>query len=184
VRPDRDHHVQTGTGRRAELLPLGAQKWAPLALQFLWYLPVGATAFLADLAGFVLLTNAGMAPVPAAAVGVLIGAVVNYILSVLLAFRRGRFGAVPETLRFVAVALVGLALTTLLVKVFVDAFALEPLLAKALAVVIVLAWNFLARRLFVFSGELPVATDTLTRQTLAALRPDRVAGASTRDGRR
>jgi putative flippase GtrA len=58
-------------------------------------------------------------------------------------------------MRFLLVVLVGLALNTALVWCFVYPFAVRPLVAKISAVPIVLAWNCLGRRLFVFGDRVP-----------------------------
>jgi putative flippase GtrA len=60
-------------------------------------------------------------------------------------------------LRFLSVVLVGLGLNTLLVWSFVYRFSIHPAAAKIVAVPIVLMWNYLGRRLFVFSNDMPVA---------------------------
>ena len=62
-----------------------------------------------------------------------------------------------EMLRFLAVVLVGLGLNTLLVWAFVYPLSMHPTVAKIAAVPIVLVWNYLGRRLLVFSNEVPVA---------------------------
>ena len=55
------------------------------------------------------------------------------------------------------ILLVGLGLNTLLVWAFVYPLSMQPTAAKIVAVPIVLAWNYLGRRLLVFSNEVPVA---------------------------
>ena len=60
-------------------------------------------------------------------------------------------------LRFLTVVLVGLGLNTLLVWCFVYPLSIHPTAAKIAAVPIVLIWNYLGRRLFVFGNEIPIA---------------------------
>jgi hypothetical protein len=81
----------------------------------------------------------------------------NYLLSVILAFQRGRFRRSIEALGFLTVVLVGLGFNTLLVSCFVYRFSIHPAAAKIVAVSVVLIWNYLGRRLFVFSDNIPVA---------------------------
>jgi putative flippase GtrA len=81
----------------------------------------------------------------------------NYLQSVVLVFERGRFRRSMEMLRFLSVVLVGLGFNTLLVWCFVYRFLIHPAAAKIVAVPIVLIWNYLGRRLFVFGNDIPVA---------------------------
>jgi putative flippase GtrA len=64
-------------------------------------------------------------------------------------------------LRFLSVVLVGLGLNTLLVWCFVYRFSIHPAAAKIAAVPVVLIWNYLGRRLFVFSNNIPFAVRAL-----------------------
>jgi putative flippase GtrA len=70
---------------------------------------VGGLAFLGDVA-FVL----GMAILWASAASFVVGSVINYLLSIRLVFLAGRFGRSMEVGSFLAVALIGLGLTTTL----------------------------------------------------------------------
>ena len=79
----------------------------------------------------------------------------NYRLCVVLAFQR-RFRRSIETLRFLIVVLIGLGFNTLLVWYFVYWFSMHPTAAKIIAVPIVLIWNYLGRRLLVFSNDIPI----------------------------
>jgi hypothetical protein len=85
------------------------------------------------------------------------------LLSVVLAFERGRFRRYIEMLRFLAVVLVGLGLNTLLVWYFAYPLSIRPTAAKIVAVPIVLMWNYLGRRLLVFGNDIPVAVRALLK---------------------
>lgn len=126
-----------------------------MAAQFFWYLIVGGTAFVADLVVFVSLLKLGLGVLQSSAIGFIVGTAVNYVLTLRLAFTGGRYRRAHEIVRLLAVALIGLGLTTLLLWVFVAA-GMAALPAKLLAVAIVFAWNYLGRRLFVFHREMPV----------------------------
>jgi putative flippase GtrA len=134
-----------------------------IVAQFFWYLLVGGSAFLADFLSFIGFLKIGLGVLSASALGFVVGTLVNYVLSRLLAFAGDRYGYGGEIIRLLIVAGVGLVLTTVLVWTFVELAGLSPLVAKSAAVVIVLAWNFSGRRLFVFRPEMPAATFRLTQ---------------------
>ena len=145
------------------------------AAQFFWYTIVGGTAFLCDFVFFLGLLRIDVNPVVAAAAGFVVGALVNYVLSLRLAFVGGRYGVSGEFIRLFGVALVGLGLTTLLVWVFLE-LGLGPISAKLLAVVIALVWNYLGRRMFVFHRDMPDASWRLSDAMIARLTRRRAPG--------
>ena len=124
-------------------------------MQFLLYLIVGGLSFFVDIGIFVLLRMAEMSVIPASIVSFMAATGANYVLSTVLAFQGGRFRRHIELVRFLVVVLVGLALNTGLVWLFVYPLGVDPTLAKILAVPIVLVWNYLGRRLLVFHDRLP-----------------------------
>ncbi|GAB4174263.1 MAG: hypothetical protein OHK0024_11020 [Thalassobaculales bacterium] len=121
--------------------------------QFLLYLVVGGLSFVVDIAVFVALYQ-HIDDRLASVAGFLTATCANYFLSYLLAFQRGRFGRANEVARLFAVAGIGLVLNTAFFELFVR-IGLHPVVAKVVAVPIVLIWNFLGRRLFVFHHSLP-----------------------------
>lgn len=133
--------------------------------QFLWYLAVGGTAFLADLIAFSALLRLGLPLLPVTALGFAVGTAVNYLLSRCWAFSGGRYARREELLRFVTVALVGLLLTLVLVWALVAA-GMAALPARLIAVGLVLAWNYAGRRWFVFHRQMPESTWRLSSQAL------------------
>jgi putative flippase GtrA/SAM-dependent methyltransferase len=155
-----------------------------LPVQFCWYLVVGGLSFLADLYAFMALLMTGIPTLLASALGFMIGAVVNYWLSALLAFRAGRFGRTMEVSRLLAVALVGLGLTTALMHIFISFLHLSPVLAKVIAVPIVLVWNFLGRRWFVFHKRMPNRTAALSAGIIDGLRRGPMKSRERRGNRR
>ncbi|MFZ3234854.1 MAG: GtrA family protein [Stellaceae bacterium] len=124
-------------------------------MQFFLYLIVGGLSFLVEIAAFVALRRAAMPVIPASVASYVVATLANYLLSVLLAFQRGRFRRHVEMARFLTVVLVGLALNTALVWCFVYPLAIPPLAAKIGAVPIVLIWNYLGRRMLVFTDRVP-----------------------------
>ena len=126
-------------------------------MQIFLYLIVGGLSFLVEIGTFVALRHAAMAVIPASVTSFIVATVANYLLSILMAFERGRFRRHIELARFFIVVLVGLALNTALVWLFAYPLAIHPTVAKIAAVPIVLIWNYLGRRLLVFDDRIPVS---------------------------
>jgi putative flippase GtrA len=143
---------------------------ASLTMQFLLYLIVGGLSFCVDIATFVLLQSAGVPVIPASITSFIAATGANYVLSTRLAFQAGRFRRSVEVARFLVVVLVGLALNTGFVWLFVYPLEVDPTVAKIAAVPIVLVWNYLGRRLLVFHAELPTP---LLQSLSRAWRPQR-----------
>jgi putative flippase GtrA len=138
-------------------------------LQFGLYLVVGGLSFLGDLGSFVLLMSGGMTVLWASAASFVVGCVINYFLSTRLAFRGGRFGRSMEVGSFLAVALIGLGLTTTLMYMLTGWARLTGVVAKVITVPIVLMWNFLGRRFFVFHSDMPTEMAALSARLFAHL---------------
>ena len=125
-------------------------------MQFFLYLVVGGLSFLVEIATFIALRWAAMPIIPASVTSFIVATIANYLLSIVLAFQRGRFRRQVEVARFLGVVLVGLGLNTALVWTFVYPLAIPPTLAKIAAVPIVLVWNYLGRRMLVFEAHVPM----------------------------
>jgi putative flippase GtrA len=124
-------------------------------VQFLLYLVVGGLSFLVDIGTFVVLRTNGSPVITASVTSFVAATIANYFLSTKLAFDRGRFVRHVELMRFLGVVLVGLALNTSLVWLFVYPLAIDPTISKIVAVPIVLFWNYIGRRLLVFGHSIP-----------------------------
>lgn len=124
-------------------------------MQFFLYLVVGGLSFIVEIATFVALRQAVVPVIAASVLSFIVATIANYLLSVVLAFQRGRFRRHVEMARFLSVVLVGLFLNTALVWCFVYPLSIPPLVAKIAVVPIVLIWNYIGRRLFVFSDQVP-----------------------------
>ncbi len=89
----------------------------------------------------------------AASFAFMAGLAVAYTLSTAFVFKgRAKYNAGGEFLGFLVTGLAGLALNQFLLYVFVGGFALPVELAKAPTAGFVFAFNFLTRRLFLFSS--------------------------------
>ena len=122
----------------------------PLAMQFLIYLFIGGTAALINLAAFLLLMAAGVTLTISAPISFVVAALTNYILCVKLLFhRKARWNATLEIVVYGGVVVVGgtldLGITSMLHGAGVSAW-----LAKSVASLVGLVFNFVGRRFWVF----------------------------------
>lgn len=121
----------------------------PGVRQFARFLAVGAAATALQYAVLLALVELAHAPkVTSSAVGYLCGAVASYLLNRRFTFQsdiaHGKGFA-----KFMVVNLIGLGLNTLIFSV-VLAFGAHYVLAQVTATGLVLIWNYLGARLFVF----------------------------------
>lgn len=117
------------------------------------YVASSAIALCADTATFLGLLRAGVAPAPAAATGFMLGVVVHWLVSSRVMFGRSIATARHERRRqqalFLATALLGLVLTTVIVACGAK-FGLDPRLAKLVAVAVSFSSTSALRHMLVF----------------------------------
>jgi len=146
-------------------------------MQFFLYLIVGGLSFLVEIVTFIALRRAATPVIPASVASFIVATIANYLLSIVLAFQRGRFRRQAELARFLMVVLVGLMLNTALVWIFGYPLAMPPTLAKIGVVPIVLVWNYLGRRILVFTDRVPAGIQSrvaISREILRnVIRPQR-----------
>jgi glycosyltransferase involved in cell wall biosynthesis len=128
---------------------------APIPVQFLIYILIGGLSALANISLFLIFGKLGVPnniSIPAAFV---LAAVINYLLCINFLFRhKARWKTAAEVVvYFLVVCLVGaidFGATTILLKM-----ETAPWLAKSLACMVGLLFNFLGRRYFVFPEPSP-----------------------------
>ena len=130
-------------------------------MQFGMYLIVGGLAFWVDIGSFVVMQQYGLPVLPSSMASFVLATIANYILSSTIVFQRGRFARAPEIARLFLVAGIGLALNTALVALFIAVLDLAPVIAKVVVVPIVLVWNYLGRRIFVFHAKMPAGVENI-----------------------
>ncbi|HEY0594391.1 GtrA family protein [Sphingopyxis sp.] len=123
-------------------------------IRWLNYLLASGLALGSDAGLFLLLLDAGLAPMSASAVGYCAGILVHWVISSRLVFAdgaaaRGTGERHRQKMLFVGSALVGLAVTTAIVGTG-SAFGLDPRLAKLAAIVVSFQTTYLLRRHIVF----------------------------------
>jgi putative flippase GtrA len=122
--------------------------------QFARYASVGLVATAVHYAVLVgLVESGGAAPLPATLAGYVAGGLVSYALNRRLTFAGGRPRR-EAAWRFAAVAASGFAWTSVLMALLVGRLGAPYLPAQATTTLAVLAWGFLANRLWTFAGPL------------------------------
>lgn len=114
---------------------------------------VGGLSFLVDSAALSILEGLGMHYLTAAAVAFIFGLVFNYILSKKFVFTKAAANAKAEFPTFAVIGVIGLAFTELLMYLFTGVLGFYVLVSKAIAAVIVLFWNFSARKLILYRNS-------------------------------
>ncbi len=125
-----------------------------LARQLGSFVGVGVVATALHYAVLVLLVQlGGVAPVPAALCGFVVGGVLSYALN-----RRHTFGSErpheEAAWRFMLVAGVAFVLTYALMRVMVEGWLIPYLPAQVVTSGLVMMWTFTANKLWTFRGEL------------------------------
>lgn len=119
-----------------------------LSVQLFKYLFVAVVAFLVDYGTlFILNSVLGLHHLFAAAMGFVLGLIVNYLLSMLFVFKAKTDNKVVSFLIFLITGLIGLLMTLLLQYMFVDILFIPVLIAKLFTTAIVFFWNFFSRRI-------------------------------------
>ncbi len=125
-------------------------------VQFFRYCFVGGVAAVLDTGLVVYLTDyVKIYYIFSVIAGFIIGVTVNYLLSSLWVFHRelssvSKKQHVIDISLFTFIGIIGLILTIIIIWVLFDLFSFSILISKLIAVAIVLSWNFLARKYFVF----------------------------------
>lgn len=136
-------------------------------IEFFRSLFVGGVAFVADF-GVLTLSKEffGASVITAATIGFTVGVVVNYLMSLLWAFRSSSVeNAVLRFMLFVVFAIVGLLINNAIISAFDGPLAERGILGSAIdtgyyymigkivATVVVFFWNFFSRKLVLFRGK-------------------------------
>jgi putative flippase GtrA len=122
-------------------------------LQFIRYTFVGGIAFAVDFATLYALTHfCGLHYLYSAAAGFVVGLTVNYILSILWVFpRRSLQNKWLEFVLFATIGVVGLGINEVVMWFVTEKIGLHYTISKINAAVLTYLWNFIARKLALFS---------------------------------
>lgn len=121
-------------------------------LQFFRYIFVGGTAFIVDFFFLYFFSDiCGIYYLISAVLSFIISVLVNYIMSTRWVFNQDNIGnKVLEFNLFILISTIGLVFTEVLLYFFTDIVGLYYLVSKIIASIIVLFWNFLARRVMFY----------------------------------
>lgn len=117
------------------------------------YLFVGGIAAFADWAIFAFFAiGLSLDYIPIAVIGFLVATLINYSLSIRFVFVGGRHAQRVEVSLVFLVSAFGLLLNVAALFALMKLLLMHPMLAKVLATAAVFAWNFGARKFWVFAG--------------------------------
>ena len=117
-------------------------------LQFIRYVFVGGVATVVDWGVLFLATEAGVYYILSAVIGFIAGLAVNFVLSKLLVFKasEAKVGSAVEFVSYGIIGVLGLLLTMGIMYLLTDIAGLHYMLSKITATVLVLFWNYMARK--------------------------------------
>ena len=126
-----------------------------LCRQIIGFGIVGLLAFFIDYALFALLYKiVGIHYVIAAVISFCVSLAFNYAASMRYVFRhKSDMTRRREVVLFFVGAVIGLGINEIMLYVGDVVFCIEPLITKILATVVVAAWNFVTRKIFLDSRE-------------------------------
>lgn len=116
---------------------------------------VGVICFIIDYSLMLLLTEVANASyLLSCGISFSISVVVNYLLSMRFVFKaRKSIRKSSEFIIFVVLSVIGLGLTELLMLVAVDGLVIHYMISKIIVTVIVMAYNFVTRKIFLENKE-------------------------------
>jgi putative flippase GtrA len=120
--------------------------------QLLRYIIVGAIAFIADLTSLFILTEVfGFYYIISASIAFVIGLMINYYLSIKWVFhKRNLSNKWIEFQIFAIIGIIGLFLNAFLMWIFTDYTGVYYLYSKIITAILILFWNFTARKIILF----------------------------------
>lgn len=122
-------------------------------LQFFRYIFVGGIATIVDWGVLFLLTDfAHIYHLVSAIIAFIAGLITNFFLSKILVFKanEARVNPLLEFVSYAIIGVIGLGITELIMFLFTDCWSIHYMISKVIATVIVLAWNYLARKIVIY----------------------------------
>jgi len=119
------------------------------------YIFVGGTAFVVDFFFLYFFSDfCGIHYLISGILSFIISVLVNYIMSTKWVFNQDNIeNKELEFNLFLLISAIGLVFTEILLWLFTDIFGLHYLLSKIIAAIIVMFWNFIARRVMFYGNE-------------------------------
>jgi putative flippase GtrA len=124
-------------------------------IQLFRYVFVGGTAFLVDFFFLYFFSDVcGIYYLISAVLSFIISVLVNYVMSTRWVFNQDNIeNKVLEFNLFILISTIGLVFTEILLYFFTDIIGLYYLISKIISAIIVLFWNFLARRVMFYGRD-------------------------------
>lgn len=124
-------------------------------LQLFRYIFVGGTAFAVDFFFLYFFSDiCGIYYLISAVLSFIISVLVNYVMSTKWVFNQDNIeNKVLEFNLFILISTIGLGFTEILLYFFTDIVGLYYLISKVISAIIVLFWNFLARRVMFYGRD-------------------------------
>ena len=119
--------------------------------QFIQFAIVGCAAAVGHYGVLIVLSEwAGTSPVPASGAGFVVGAAISYALNYQFVFRSDK-DHTPTAAKFLTVAIIGLALNSIIMALLTERAKLHYLPAQVTATVLVMVWSYLGNRCWTFA---------------------------------
>lgn len=121
-------------------------------LQFFRYLFVGGIATIVDWSILFFTAKIGIHYLIAAIIGFVFGLIVNFLMSKKFVFSGEivRVNIWTEFFAYALIGLVGLGLTEIFMFLLTEIFLIYFMISKMISTVIVLVWNYLARKIILY----------------------------------
>ena len=126
-----------------------------IIIQFFRYVFVGGTAFVVDFFFLYFFSDiCGIYYLISAVFSFIISVLVNYVMSTRWVFNQDNIeNKVVEFNLFMLISTIGLVFTEILLYFFTDICGMHYMISKIISAVIVLFWNFLARRVMFYGRD-------------------------------
>lgn len=108
---------------------------------------VGGTAFFIDAGILLLLTKLGINYLIANILSFSISVIYNYILSMKFVFNVKETNPQKNFFQFIILSIIGLGINELIMKICVEKLLISVLIAKIIATIIVMIYNFITRKI-------------------------------------
>lgn len=137
---------------KQKLYTILKQETERTAIQLFRYIFVGGAAFIVDFGSLFILTDFfGIYYLVSAAIAFILGLIVNYLLSISWVFNNRKLNSsTMEFGVFSLIGMVGLGLNEVFIWFFTAEVGFYYLISKIISAIIVLFWNFFARKYVLF----------------------------------
>lgn len=120
-------------------------------IQLFRYITLGSISNIVDFASLYILTEfIGIHYTISVAISFILGTTTNYIISIKWIFKRGTYNIYSEFSLVLIISAIGLLLNELIIYLLVEYLFFHYMFSKVISVIIVMFWNFFARKRWIF----------------------------------